>query len=498
MSTGCQDATASEPKFSIIIPMEFHRGQWERCWQGWSAQTVDKSLYEIILVVSPGFQDHALLSRVAADCVVVSDCTHDIGLCVAGAAKARGQYLFFTECHCWPEPDVLENCLAAIDKNPDWAGFSCLSLPITHNRLSIAEADMYMADIEYAMYIHPWRRILDQCFVTSRKAYQDSGGFKPELGHFAEWELAANYFQRHYKLGYCEQAQFHHYYSGSVHELKEFTHDFVVGELRYFSRYPDPSDKLLEASSEWVCQGNFDRDTAWTILSMTARNLFGPERPRRTLSQSIGRITRWFFPAIFGCEIARISAIAVTLYARVGLLAATAIGTQNRIDVQFKNYIAALIAAQRLTATEKQRQVRRDRIRSGDEKAGFETLDTTGFYPLESFEGTKFRWSETEAAVLLSTLTGSQRIWIDCIPVRDLLDPQLDFRFFVDGKRIPSSRMSIENHRVSIDLDTKGPQVVKLGWTCLPLAAIADPRQLGMAVKRIALSAPQEPASRLL
>ena len=130
MSTGCQDATASEPKFSIIIPMEFHRGQWERCWQGWSAQTVDKSLYEIILVVSPGFQDRAQLSRVAADCVVVSDCTHDIGLCVAGAAKARGQYLFFTECHCWPEPDVLENCLAAIDKNPDWAGFSCLSLPI--------------------------------------------------------------------------------------------------------------------------------------------------------------------------------------------------------------------------------------------------------------------------------------------------------------------------------------------------------------------------------
>ena len=44
------------PLFSIIIPLEHHRGQWELSWLGWTSQTADKSLYEIILVVPPDFE----------------------------------------------------------------------------------------------------------------------------------------------------------------------------------------------------------------------------------------------------------------------------------------------------------------------------------------------------------------------------------------------------------------------------------------------------------
>ena len=115
-------------------------------------------MYETILVVPPGFQQQNLLKEFSADRVEFSEHSHDIALCHAGAAKAQGKYLIFTEAHCWPEPDVLEKCLQAIRDNPDWAGFSCRSVPITHNRLSKAEAAMYMADIEYAMNDHPWRK----------------------------------------------------------------------------------------------------------------------------------------------------------------------------------------------------------------------------------------------------------------------------------------------------------------------------------------------------
>ncbi|MEY9233304.1 hypothetical protein ABIF68_001761 [Bradyrhizobium japonicum] len=141
------------PLFSIIIPLEHHRGQWELSWLGWTSQTADKSLYEIILVVPPDFKALNELKALAGGKARLefTNSDHDIGLCAFGATKARGKYLFFTESHCRPEPDVMEACIRAIDARPDWAGFSCQSVPICHNRLSVAEAAMYQADIEFGM-----------------------------------------------------------------------------------------------------------------------------------------------------------------------------------------------------------------------------------------------------------------------------------------------------------------------------------------------------------
>lgn len=68
-----------------------------------------------------------------------TDSEHDIGLCAFGATKARGN-ICSSESHCRPEPGVIELCILAIDNHPDWAGFSCRSVPICHSRLSQAEA----------------------------------------------------------------------------------------------------------------------------------------------------------------------------------------------------------------------------------------------------------------------------------------------------------------------------------------------------------------------
>ncbi|MGY4449498.1 hypothetical protein ACVWZR_004158 [Bradyrhizobium sp. i1.3.1] len=118
------------PLFSIIIPLEHHRGQWELSWLGWTSQTADKSLYEIILVVPPDFEALNELKALAGGKARLefTNSDHDIGLCAFGATKARGKYLFFTESHCRPEPDVMEACIRAIDARPDWAGFSCQSV----------------------------------------------------------------------------------------------------------------------------------------------------------------------------------------------------------------------------------------------------------------------------------------------------------------------------------------------------------------------------------
>ena len=99
----------------------------------------------------PDFKTREELEALAADKARIefTESEHDIGLCAFGATKARGRYLFFTESHCWPEPNVIELCIRAIEAHPDWAGFSCHSVPICHNRLSVADAAMYQADIEF-------------------------------------------------------------------------------------------------------------------------------------------------------------------------------------------------------------------------------------------------------------------------------------------------------------------------------------------------------------
>jgi hypothetical protein len=104
---------SSCPLFSVVIPLEFHRGQWEQSWLAWMSQTADRSLYEIVLVVPPDFTANAELKALAGDAALIEHAAlnHDIGLCAFGSGKARGKYLFFTESHCRPEPDVIELCI---------------------------------------------------------------------------------------------------------------------------------------------------------------------------------------------------------------------------------------------------------------------------------------------------------------------------------------------------------------------------------------------------
>ncbi len=474
------------PLFSVIIPLEFHRGQWERCWQGWQSQTLDRDAFEIILVVPPNFPARDKLSGLkGASRLEYSDCLHDIGLCAAGAARARGKFLFFTEAHCWPEPDVLELCLQAFRAHADWTAFSCKSVRVSHNSLSEAEADMYEADIEYGMKIHPWRKILDQCFVTRREAYEECGGLNPEFGHFSEWVLAAKYFERGHKIAYLPEARIHHYYIGSLAELKAFTLDFVEGEIRYFSQQRNEPGGLLEPPPELICRGNFDRAMARGILRMILQDIRIPGRWK----QNMFAILRWTSPAISGDGVARGAAAVSALHAYLAVKLALMAGSREWLAVRFKRYIEALIRYQRLTC------IRAERLRQAAEGTqgavtgsgvNAAVLDRTGFYPLEQYQGRAFRWSETVAAIRLRASAGRQSVRIKCVPVRKL-SGEIDLRFYFNGRRIPDGAISMDADAFEIGIDLPQPGAGELGWICRPFEAKADRRHLGLPVMRVEL-----------
>ena len=462
----------------------------DRAWQAWQSQTLDRASFETILVVPPDFPDKDKLTELGELArLEYSHHSHDIGLCAAGAAKARGKFLFFTESHCWPEADVLELCLQAFHDHPDWAGFSCKSERVSHNGLSEVEADMYEADTEYGMTVHPWRKILDVCFATRREAYEACGGFRPELGHFAEWALAASYFEVGYAIGYLPDARVHHYYIGSLAVLKAFTLDFVQGEIRHFSEHRrERGSSLLEIPPELICQDNFNRDMARAILRMVGRDMLTTPAAGSRSKQAMWTLGRWTSPAIFGDGLVRAEAAAVAVYAYLDAALAGVIGSQQRLGVVFKRFIAALIRSERLRCIRAERLRRSDGTRDAVIGSGADAavLDQTGFYPLEKFDGRSFRWSEIAAAVRLRVNDGDRSIRIRCAPVRDLADG-IDLRFYLDGRRIPDGAIAVDVDGCEIRIDLPQSGTCTLGWICRRFEAKADPRQLGLPVVDVEL-----------
>jgi hypothetical protein len=473
------------PLFSVIVPLEYHRGQWERCLLGWQAQTVPKTQYEMILVVPPHFSEQEKLLALLGprDRLEYSTERHDISLCAIGAARAHGQFLFFTESHCWPEPDVLEKCLQAFTTHPEWVAFSCRSIRIAHDRLSNAEADMYEADIEFGMKSHPWRKILDQCFVTRRAVYEECGGLKSELGHFAEWVLAANFAGFGHKIGYLPEACLHHYYIGQLAELRTFTRDFIIGEMRYFAKDThDPGGHLLEVPPEWSCQGNWDRRLAQRLLRIAMCDMLAPSFRRLQHPLAFLRTpARWLMPTIAGENPAIAGAAVKVGLARVMANLAALAGSKARLGAAFKNYVAALIRRQRLICLKSERgtATKTDFTSRVDSKSGWDAFapGNAGFYPIETYRETRFRWSEPAAIMLAWMSEGRHCIRIECL--------RAGLRFYVNEQPLSDRDVSIGLDTIDITFDLAQSGHCTLGWTCLRFRVKGDSRWLGLPIKRI-------------
>jgi len=275
---------------------------------------------------------------------------HDMALCAEGAKVATGDVLFFTEAHCWPEPDVLIQSAQALAEHPEWAGFSCRSVPITRNRLSVVEAEMYEADIEYGMTNHPWRKILDQCFVVRRAEYFEAGGFDAAFGHFAEWLLAARFYERRFGIGYWPAARIHHHYIGRVRVWKEFLEDFVSGQFAFVSRHgSDSVARLFDPVYEWEERSRWDAPSARRrtkeLLGEIVRSRAERSRGRTALA---GRLFRELPAAVSGTELERLAFVLRGFLIRLLLVPATRLTSGAKLKRVMMAYCGALTRARRL------------------------------------------------------------------------------------------------------------------------------------------------------
>jgi hypothetical protein len=468
--------------FSVIIPFEHHRGQWRQCLAAWVAQTFPAAQFELVLALPAKFSSLYMDEIKAAlrphDRIVIESDAHEMGLSAVGARLATGRYLFFTESHCWPEPDALEICMRTFDQHPEWAGFSCRSMRIANGRLAQAEADMYEGDITHGMTAHRWLKILDQCFATRREAYQACGGLRPELGHFAEWVLAADYFVRQLAIGYQPDARFHHYYGGDVRELVGFTRDFVAGEITYLNAPShDKARRMLEAPYEWSCQGRWDA-RAWLVLAHIALKY----RPKgalliRAITHRAVLAGRHALLALRAATDAHAVAPLAELWSYIKFRAALFSSDRPVRSAAFRAYIGSCIRAHRLQC------IKRSPAARGNDTFDALAPSNTGFYPIEMHDGAPMRWTESYALLRGQLPAGRHEIEIDCAPLRDLTGAAL--AIFFNGARVADAAMSVAPSmiRIAVTQNRTGP--CHLALICTNPAVGANGRPVALPVKKI-------------
>jgi hypothetical protein len=465
-------------RFSVIIPLEFHRGHVQACLRRWTReQTYAPERYEVVTAGCRSSMDAGARREVerelrAQDRLLLFDEPHDVVLCARAAAEARGDVLFFTESHCLPEADALERADDTLRDRPEWSGFSGRSIPITHNRLSVAEAELYDADIRYGMEEHPWRKILDQFFVVRNERYQDAGGFRPELGHFAEWHLAARMHWKGYCIGYAPALRLHHYYIGDTRELVVFSSDFARGELTFHSNFVDDDCRsYFPAPPEWAIRHQWSRRFARGAFRLSLRR-----RSRRSLI--------WAARACFGSG-PRVLAAALRFQAALWALRISVI--KRAAGPSLRGVLVELIEA--AVELERIRFVRRWLAWAGQSgttaaSAGEWRPDTAhtfwsiGFHLPEQSNGRCFTWCQPLTMIELALVPGRYRLTVEWLTIKGTED----VRVYVNEKDvgISASESGASGH---FEVATDRP--VRLALTSRPIHADGDSRLLGLPITAI-------------
>ena len=513
-SIASDSVMSSALRFSVIIPLEDHRGHAVRCVRGWAQdQLFPREQFEIV-IGSPAGHPTAELNEIRSllgpqDRVLELDRHHDMALCAKAAASTKGEVLFFTESHCMPEPGTLAIADAVTRANPQWAGFSGRSIPITRNLLSELEAELYGPDIEFGMREHPWRKVLDQCFVVHRSPYFEAGGFDPAFGHFAEWLLAARLYALDLKIGYAPTVRIHHLYIGDFREWHRFTADFLQGQMAYLALEPrDPLTTMFDEVGEWSRRHMLRRSVARRVCRMMLRDLRrsievgGDDSERRGLSSLRDwhwRLLRsWLVRAAAGHSRVLMRAQRRRLTTRVALQVDLLTRNRARAGVHLRSCFDAIATVERNRFLRTwARNFERDRASRpplddvvdfglwGPEQLG-EALGV-GFHPAEAAGAEAIRWSEPAAYVELPVTAGRYVITLNLrFPPLETVPPRP--HFYLDERPIPAGNVSIQRDFVELRVDVRGSSSPpRLGWVCAPYRADQhSDRLLGLPVVSLA------------
>lgn len=502
-------------ELSVIIPMEFHRGQAIHCIAGWVHQKdCDADKYQLV-ISAPDNLDADTEAQVLAllrpwDIFEKYPFCHDMGLIAEAAELAEGELLFFTESHCLPESNAISTILSVVGEHPEWSGFSCRTQPITHNMLSEIEAELYDDHIRNLLESTGWLKVLDQSFLIRRVDYFAVGGFRHEFGHFAEWLLAAELHRHGKVIGYYSNSLLKHYYVGEINDLEEFTLDFSVGHIKYlaecgnettsayFPKIPELQVYCQRLQSDYVSVLYLKTKVLPKVLPKVILNCLKKIRAGEPYVSIVAVINDWL-KALFKCAgistYRKVAGISAWL-AKKRLQKALRFEDRRLARVGLIDWFSKLVSLGRLQYLADnpglQNSWRRntnfpisDILDFNSLAHDYTSIECLGFFDEEeTVDHNRFRWSETTAVLWLPLYQGSYRIIIEWLPVRPLSPFDL-IHLQYDGCTIDSKSIKINTYSLTIDVVSDTKSLHKLCWTVTPFAANGDKRILGLPVSKI-------------
>lgn len=501
-----------ELEASILIPVEFHRGQAVACIRAWAdEQDCPPESYQLI-VCAPDTLDRETEREIRQalrpwDRFQQDTSRHDMPLVAVAARQSTCDLLIFTESHCLPAANALSTLLGIAAQNQEWAGFSCPTTPVVHNLLSQVEAEIYASHIQRELESAGWLKVLDQCFVVRREAYFAAGGFRPEFGHFAEWLLAAEMHRRGLVVGMHPTRVLRHHYVGDVPELGAFTLDFAYGQIKYlaecrneptsvyFSNIPELDEFLQRTRND---DRRMFRLKARVLREALARRLPWREqqgdrhlRLRFLWHDCVSAAVQGWLPGMAE-RFAKKQARCAERRLSKAIDDEDSHGAKNA----FVAWFGSLVALSRQRFLRDNPALRATFSRNVDfSPTGVwfpdaaapvgQGVELLGFYESEKIQDeVRIRWSHVAASVWLPLPPGRCTLVMEWHETR-ALRPDEGLRVDFEGVDIPCTGVKLEAHRLVVEVTVDSARWCRLDFSMLPFPAPGDPRLLGLPVTAI-------------
>jgi hypothetical protein len=485
-------ARKAELRVSVIISLADNHGLAYECVRAWATnQTFARDQYQLVVVGASGQR----LPQGMKDLLITSDLYVEgeepelYSQFHAGALRATGELLFFSESHCLPAPDCLAEMVAYLETHEECTARcrTTVAPSVALSRLKVLEQGVFEHDIEAGLSTG-WNRVLSHGFAITRETYLSTGGFDDvNYGAFTPWAFGIVLAEAGHSIGYAERSVVYHDYRGDWRALDFLIEDFVRGESAFMARHgSEICDRYLPDREEWskarASQSGARHRLGQALVADIAWQT-GHGRMRRALHGC---------SALFG--LTRESLKPRVMEARAGMrrMFARALVELRRRDDRaapaFRRYCDAVADGARFSALRLGIRARQPEPPCLDFEADqLPSERALGFHALEQWGGHAFRWSAPVAMLRPGLLTGSYVVSIPLLPGKRILSPA-DVSIYYAGRRLvpaPDSTSTTLTYALEVGPGEAGEGLVLL---CSPLpgsSRAGERRALGLPLRSI-------------
>jgi hypothetical protein len=487
-----EGAGAPAPELSVIVTLVDHREFALAAVRSWvEGQTHPRGAFEVVAVSDgrePALERSATALLAPHDQLVVMPGAEQMDLLHAGAERARGAVLLFTEGHAEAGPEAVATALAHLAAG----GADAVTLRSTSDDgapLTRMEKRQFAVQAKSRLAPGAWNRIFLRGFAIRRAAYFAAGGFERSFDLFAEPALAMALHRAGCRIAISDSTVIFHHNTTTLWDLYLATARFARGQCLYRAERPAEYARYLGPLVEWAHRGGIHAGlsrAAWRDCLRVCRAA-GNTRTRALATRALLR----FAPAAALGRRAAVIGEALRLVVAVlrswlwrwndaRLAPAYADVHQRMANYARLRWVAALRVAPPLQPIGIGRAV--------------DMLDENGLglHPPEATDAGNLRWTEPAALIALDLAPGRYRVTLEKRGLRADL-AAADLAAALDGRALPPGALTVTADAVVLDIAVAAgaPSPQRLLLLCAPLrkpAGSGDPRALGLPLFAVSIA----------